>query len=590
MQPNLSSAVDLPDILPDEAIADLALERIHPQPGFNIRTYFDPQEIERLADSLKRDGQAQNIVVRPDFDRPGDYLLIAGERRWRAAKAAGLSALRALVRHADDLAAMRLNAIENLAREGVSPAEEAQSVRRMVDACGGDRDEAARQLGLSRRTVDARLLLLNATEAVLTALAARQIKLGHAEILAGLPKATQEGTLAKILENKASVEELRARVDAFAYKLAAAIFETEGCAQCPHNSSTQASLFDACIGDGRCLDRECWSRKREGRIGEMRAEHQKTYPVVWLDTEKDPTSYILLVKTGPQGVGAEQYRACLNCSSYGCLMRTAPGEEGQVQMDVCFDVPCNKEKVRTYQESLASETPEAAESDEKGATSVKAGEKGKSAPAKTRGKGKSSPAAKGTPRKVEEMHYRFYLDTACEAIRAHPRMGLVFAAFSLLAEITESSRELFKQYNLTPANFRESARDKGIADLAGLEGEKLKALVVDSASALVREGDTAWLGKETPVDVRTAKRVLGLCASDLAGHFKVTKDYLAAHTKSGLESLLSESGFDAWYNDQKKDPKAFGRLLSGKHDEIVKAVLKSGYAFERFVPRSVQLS
>lgn len=209
---------------------------------------FEDGEFAALVESVKARGILQAIWVRPhenyDPGRPR-FWLIAGERRWRAAHAAGLSCIPVTVRIADARQALILAELENnpALRINLSVAEEAQFAQRFLGECDGDRAEAARLLGWSRGRLDARLLLLHAAPAVLEALKQRHIQVGHAELLAGLPEATQTGTLAKIVGDRITVADLKARIKGFALDLSAAIFDKTECATCPHHSSQQAALF-----------------------------------------------------------------------------------------------------------------------------------------------------------------------------------------------------------------------------------------------------------------------------------------------------------------------------------------------------------
>ena len=235
----------------DGQLRYLPLETIDVQPGFNPRQFFADTEFQQLIASVRAQGIIQPIVVRPPQESPGRYWVIAGERRWRAAREARLPEdMPALVRQVDERAALLLALAENGNRDGISPAEEAQAARRLLAACEGDRDEATRLLGWTPTKFAARQLLLHAAPAVLTALAERRIKPGHAELLAGLPAPTQDGTLARVMADQISVADLKTRIAGFALDLAAAIFDKDECLACPHNSSVQAALFEEGIGEG----------------------------------------------------------------------------------------------------------------------------------------------------------------------------------------------------------------------------------------------------------------------------------------------------------------------------------------------------
>jgi len=570
-----------------DALTYLPLDHVEPKPGFNSRTFFDEESLQELSDSIRQQGVVQPIVVRPNIDRgEGYYYITAGERRWRAACKASLTDIPCLVRCQSDSEAMIVNAIENKDREDIGPAEEAVLVRRVLDSCNGDRDETAKLLGYSRTTVDARLLLLNATDAVREALTTRKIKLGHAELLSTLPSGTQDGTLAKVFENQTSVQELREKLAHYTLRLDTAIFDTSACRDCQRNSSVQASLFSQHVGEGRCSDHECYCVKRDATLAEKKAELLKTYPVVFTDKEKDPSSYTLLVKQGPQGVGKPQFSACLACASFGGLMSTRPGEEGQVTSDVCFDLTCNREKVKAYQSSLTPTTATPKSESEKNSTGT--GNTTKTGPAKT--PSKTTASANATPKKIEALVHGFWRNTAAKTVVEHPRMALALAIYTLAEEAGSAGDKVLKQFELKSSDFRNGTLAKALDKLSSLDGEKLKSLLTELASVYLGEALDNSYGKDMPEIVAGARSVLRATGIDLSKHFVLSKDYLESHTKSGIESLMAECGFDEWYGENKKDPKAFTRLMTEKHEVIVRDVIKSGFDFTGFVPKAVQIA
>src|SRR6058998_442407 len=123
--------------------------------------------------------------------------------------------------------------IENVHRGQMSSAEEAKAAKRLLFRNKNDRAETARQLGWSPQKLDARLALTACSDTVLKALTERKILVGHAELLAGVPPATQDNVLKSILEHKVAVAVLKAQLGQFARKLADAVFDTRQCGACP---------------------------------------------------------------------------------------------------------------------------------------------------------------------------------------------------------------------------------------------------------------------------------------------------------------------------------------------------------------------
>jgi ParB family chromosome partitioning protein len=162
----------------------LPIDAIHPNPR-QPRRRFEPEATSGLAASLRHQGVLQPIVVRP---RPeGGYELVAGERRWRAAREAGLDTLPALLRETDDRDTLLLALVENVARENLSPVEEARAYATLLDEFELSLGEVAERVGRSKPGVSNRLRLLELPEEVLWMLARGELTEGHARAVLALP-------------------------------------------------------------------------------------------------------------------------------------------------------------------------------------------------------------------------------------------------------------------------------------------------------------------------------------------------------------------------------------------------------------------
>ena len=155
----------------------LPLHRVEPNPG-QPRHNFDEEELQTLADSISLHGVVQPLTVRELSS--GFFQIIAGERRWRAARLAGLSEIPAVVIEADDRKVMELALIENLQRQDLNPIEEALGYRSLMDEYGLTQEEVATQVGKSRPAVANALRLLLLPEAVLEMVQTGQLSAGHA--------------------------------------------------------------------------------------------------------------------------------------------------------------------------------------------------------------------------------------------------------------------------------------------------------------------------------------------------------------------------------------------------------------------------
>jgi ParB family chromosome partitioning protein len=186
-------------------LRNLALEMIQ-RGRFQPRTQMDPERLTELADSIRAQGVVQPIVVRPRTD-DGQYEIIAGERRWRAAQMAGLTEIPAVVRNVPDEAVVAIALIENVQREDLNPIEEAVALRRLTDEFGMTHDAAAKAVGRSRTAVTNLLRLLELTEEVKSLVQRGGLEMGHARALLGLPDPLQHEAARQVVAKGLSARE-----------------------------------------------------------------------------------------------------------------------------------------------------------------------------------------------------------------------------------------------------------------------------------------------------------------------------------------------------------------------------------------------
>ncbi len=172
----------------------LPVEAVHPNPR-QPRRRFEPEATTGLAASIRHQGVLQPVVVRARPD--GGYELIAGERRWRAAREAGVPTIPAVVRDADDRDALLLGLVENVARENLSPVEEARAYAALIDEFELSLGDVAERVGRSKPSVSNRLRLLELPEEVLWMLARGELTEGHARAVLALPDDDARRRLAK---------------------------------------------------------------------------------------------------------------------------------------------------------------------------------------------------------------------------------------------------------------------------------------------------------------------------------------------------------------------------------------------------------
>ena len=174
------------------------------------RKHFDDEALQDLAESIREHGIIQPLTVRKLSS--GYYQIIAGERRWRAARMAGLSEVPVLVIEADDRKAMELAMIENLQREDLNPIEEAEGYKVLMEDYNLTQEEAAERVGKSRSNVANVLRLLNLSAPVRAMLAEDKLSAGHARALLGLKAAAQEKAAKAVVEGDLSVRQTEALV------------------------------------------------------------------------------------------------------------------------------------------------------------------------------------------------------------------------------------------------------------------------------------------------------------------------------------------------------------------------------------------
>jgi len=191
-----------------EMPAALALDCMAPGP-WQPRTRMDEAALHALAQSIRAQGIMQPVLVRPRAAAPPPdappYEIIAGERRWRAARMAGLAQVPVLVRQVSDQTAAAMALIENIQREDLNPIEEAQGLARLVQEFGLTHEQAAHAVGRSRSAASNLLRLLNLSEPVQQLLLQGALDMGHARALLALDAAQQVGAAQHIAQRQLSV-------------------------------------------------------------------------------------------------------------------------------------------------------------------------------------------------------------------------------------------------------------------------------------------------------------------------------------------------------------------------------------------------
>ena len=209
----LNALLGDPD-LPEQNEGSVSLPISQVEPGLNQpRKRFDEDALADLAESIRVHGIIQPLTVRRLAT--GYYQIIAGERRWRAAKAAGRAEVPAVIIEADDRKVMELGLIENLQREDLNPAEEARGYRTLMEDYGLTQEQVARQMGKSRPAITNTLRLLSLPEEVMKLVEEDALSAGHARAILGAPTAAlQKEAAARVVKEGLSVRQTEALVKA----------------------------------------------------------------------------------------------------------------------------------------------------------------------------------------------------------------------------------------------------------------------------------------------------------------------------------------------------------------------------------------
>ena len=198
-----------------QTINKLSLSDIIPN-KFQPRKNFDNESLDDLTNSIKERGVIQPIIVRKSKDKNSKFEIIAGERRWIAARQAGLHDIPVVITDVDDLKSLEFAIVENVQRHDLNPLEEAQGYKRLIDEFSYDQEKVSKFIGKSRSYITNALRLLNLPSEVLRFVEEKKISAGHAKILVGLENSLYLAN--KIIEKKLSVRQTENFVKLFKNK------------------------------------------------------------------------------------------------------------------------------------------------------------------------------------------------------------------------------------------------------------------------------------------------------------------------------------------------------------------------------------
>jgi ParB family chromosome partitioning protein len=199
----------------NEEFTEIDIELIEPN-SEQPRTIFEETSLDELAQSIKANGIVQPILVR---QRGGQYQLVAGERRWRAAQKAGLKKIPAIIKEVEDEKLLEIALIENIQRQELNAVEEARAYRKLIDAVGLTQEKVAERVGKNRTTITTFLRLLKLPDDILKLVEQDKISAGHARVLLMAPDVDSQRMLARqIIESSLSVRETEKAIKRAAQK------------------------------------------------------------------------------------------------------------------------------------------------------------------------------------------------------------------------------------------------------------------------------------------------------------------------------------------------------------------------------------
>ena len=534
----------------------------------NPRGVLQRTDWEWLNPSVKEHGVFTPVLVRP-LEGEDVYEVVAGECRYRSADDVfhGDYEMDCVVRELTDEEAFLLAAIENLQRQKMNPAKEAEACQTILNSVGGDKAEAARLMGWdSVATLERRLALMACTQKVRDALVAKKIDLGHAELLAAVPPETQDKTLERVIAQNIPVKTLRENLGKFARRLCDAPFDKTECASCRHNSNVQSQLFSEALGDGYCTHPTHYDELVDRSVAAIADGHKDSYPVVRIYKPSDGFVPLQVAPDGELGVGEEQYVACRGCGSFGCAVSAMPGSYGAVTESLCFDAACNSKKIaahRKAQRAAANATPTETTTSTAAATKPTAGGKAE-AP-------KQEAANKPPPRVLEYRVIQWRKWVANQLMLNPVRNQRVIIAVLLSGNQSRLAGDEFRDAvaKIAGMNVGHNLFDGALKDAEQIDEARLPQ-IVQCVSASAAFG----------IDVSNLEILLNYLDVDEAAHFKFNEEFLDLFTKSELEALADELKL------KKAMGKEFAKVRDGKKDAFVKALLAvPGFDYAGLVPK-----
>lgn len=544
--------------------------------GNNPRGYFDEAEMKELENSVAEHGIIQPILLRP-LEGDGDrFQIIAGERRYRAAKKVFGDAYQipALCRTATQEEADQMALVENIQRANMSPTEEAEAAAKILGQNNGDKTETARLLAWTTQKLEKRLALMNCSALVRDALNKRQILLGHAELLASAPKEKQDIVVKKLLESPTlvSVAQFKAGLETASKELATAIFPKEECASCFHRSENQQDLFSEAISGGRCTNGACFEKKTADALNDLKAKLEEEYPSVRIVNAGDNNTLVILKSDGADGVGDVQAKACRGCVNFGAAISNVPGKVGNVRRDICFDVACNTQKVaaniKAMKASAATATAKASAQEQEGKAQAATSNAASVATPKT-------PATVQVSQRIVEYRINVWRSAIKKElyVDTDKNMSVLMGALMTVGGNNISATKLSAAFT----------KLSGLEIRPGNVGSAAQMFEVPSSEIRHQMLRGVVMSIMDNIEPRHLESIMAFLQVDLKKYWTLNDEYLNLLTKSEIEVVAEELGLKAAMGEK------YAKAASSKKDEFIKSLLQiDGFNYSGKVVKVLQ--
>lgn len=555
--------------LPVNVLKDMSL-------GGNTRRKKNRPNWQEFVESIKKQGVLQSVVARlmPD----GSFELLAGYGRRDAAIECGLSDVPALIRIVDDATALEINLAENADRVELSFTDSVVWSKRFISLYKGNIESAAQRLSWSVSKLRERLSLVPCTDEVLDALDDGLITVKHALILASFEEKVQKNTLAKVISEKWSVNELKARADRVQIPLAKAIFDKTACSICQHNTELQAGLFGM-PDSAQCSKSSCFQAKTKDVLEVKKAEAVDKYgTVIWL-SQSLPEHRQTVTATV---VGAEQFdTGCVGCDHRVAVMNDTPnGQIGSVLESQCTNKACFTECSAAYdafvqaQQTSAAVDGETCDDQADGESNLEPPVTGDHRNEQVAQSSKKAPVKAGAISQVlVDAHWDEIRTSAGQIINTsiHSKFALVMQLVGLMSiSKFQQIRDLTKSMPALMAK-NESELQGMIETVMVHIATKAESICGFAANKVIAAGAVAQNDGE----------------NQLLRAWYPTEEILKKYTTTALEQMVKNSGLAAFLDS--KEEGGSKKLLSAKKSDLVLGILAvKDFDWSHYAPPAYQ--